>query len=120
MIKVENLHKHFGKLQVLKGIDEHVEKGEVVSIIGPSGSGKSTFLRCLNLLETPDEGKIFFEGSDITAKDVDINRYRQHMGMVFQHFNVFPHLTVLENMTIAPMMVRKLSREEAEKKPGNS
>ena len=116
MIKVENLHKHFGKLQVLKGIDEHVEKGEVVSIIGPSGSGKSTFLRCLNLLETPDEGKIFFEGSDITAKDVDINRYRQHMGMVFQHFNVFPHLTVLENMTIAPMMVRKLSREEAEKK----
>ena len=116
MIKVENLHKHFGKLQVLKGITEHVEKGEVVSIIGPSGSGKSTFLRCLNLLETPDEGKIYFEGSDITAKDVDINQYRQQMGMVFQHFNVFPHLTVLENMTIAPMIVKKMSRSDAEAK----
>ena len=116
MIKVENLHKHFGKLQVLKGISEHVEKGEVVSIIGPSGSGKSTFLRCLNLLETPDEGKIFFEGQDITAPGIDINQYRQQMGMVFQHFNVFPHLTVLENMTIAPMVVRKMSREDAEAK----
>ena len=116
MIKVENLHKHFGKLQVLKGISEHVEKGEVVSIIGPSGSGKSTFLRCLNLLETPDEGTIFFEGQDITAPGIDINQYRQQMGMVFQHFNVFPHLTVLENMTIAPMVVRKMSREDAEAK----
>ena len=116
MIKVENLHKHFGKLQVLKGISEHVEKGEVVSIIGPSGSGKSTFLRCLNLLETPDEGKIFFEGQDITAPGIDINQYRQQMGMVFQHFNVFPHLTVLENMTIAPMVVRKMAREDAEAK----
>ena len=116
MIKVENLHKHFGKLQVLKGIREHVEKGEVVSIIGPSGSGKSTFLRCLNLLETPDEGKIFFEGQDITAPGIDINQYRQQMGMVFQHFNVFPHLTVLENMTIAPMTVRKIPRADAEEK----
>lgn len=116
MIKVENLHKHFGKLEVLKGINEHVEKGEVVSIIGPSGSGKSTFLRCLNLLEIPDQGKIYFEGNDITAKDADINLYRQHMGMVFQHFNVFPHLTVLENMTIAPMIVRKISRADAEAK----
>ena len=116
MIKVENLHKHFGKLQVLKGISEQVEKGEVVSIIGPSGSGKSTFLRCLNLLETPDEGKIFFEGQDITAPGIDINQYRQQMGMVFQHFNVFPHLTVLENMTIAPMTVRKIPRADAEEK----
>lgn len=116
MIKVENLHKHFGKLEVLKGINEHVEKGEVVSIIGPSGSGKSTFLRCLNLLEIPDQGTIYFEGNDITAKGADINLYRQHMGMVFQHFNVFPHLTVLENMTIAPMIVRKVSRADAEAK----
>ena len=116
MIEVQNLHKHFGKLQVLKGINEHVEKGEVVSIIGPSGSGKSTFLRCLNLLETPDEGTILFEGQDITAKGVNINQYRQQMGMVFQHFNVFPHLTVLENMTIAPMIVKKISREQAEAK----
>lgn len=94
LIKVENLHKDFGGLQVLKGIDFQVRKGEVVSIIGPSGGGKSTFLRCLNLLEEPTQGKIWFAGEEITAPGVDVNRHRQKMGMVFQHFNVFPHLTV--------------------------
>lgn len=116
MIKVEDLHKSFGKLSVLRGISAEVHRGEVVSIIGPSGSGKSTFLRCLNLLETPDSGHIYFEGTDITAKGLDINVYRQNMGMVFQHFNVFPHLTVMENMTIAPMLVHKLDKEEAQQR----
>ena len=113
MIKTENLHKSFQikgqpPLHVLKGVSEHVDKGEVVSIIGPSGGGKSTFLRCLNLLEKPEEGKIFFEGVEITNAKVDINVHRQKMGMVFQHFNVFPHLSVKENITTAwPHMVKK-------------
>ena len=99
LIRVEDLHKSFGSLQVLKGVTEHVNHGEVVSVIGPSGGGKSTFLRCLNLLETPTSGKIYFEGTDITDKNVDINLHRQKMGMVFQHFNVFNNLTVGKNVT---------------------
>ena len=114
MIKVTNLHKYFGELHVLKGINEEIHKGEVVSIIGPSGSGKSTFLRCLNLLEKPEEGQILFEGVDITAKGVDIDKHRQKMGMVFQHFNVFPHKSVLENITLAPIVVKKMPKDEAE------
>ena len=116
MIRVSNLHKSFGKNDVLKGIDEHIEKGEVVVVIGPSGSGKSTFLRCLNLLEEPTSGKIIFEGNDITDNKVDINKIREKMGMVFQQFNLFPHKTVLENLTIAPIKVKGLSKLEAEKK----
>ena len=116
MIRVSNLHKSFGKNDVLKGIDEHIKKGEVVVVIGPSGSGKSTFLRCLNLLEEPTSGKIIFEGNDITDKKVDINKIRKKMGMVFQQFNLFPHKTVLENLTIAPIKVKGLSKSEAEKK----
>ena len=116
MIHVSNLHKSFGKNDVLKGIDEHIEKGEVVVVIGPSGSGKSTFLRCLNLLEEPTSGKIDFEGNDITDKKVDINKIREKMGMVFQQFNLFPHKTVLQNLTIAPIKVKGLSKSEAEKK----
>ena len=116
MIHVSNLHKSFGKNDVLKGIDEHIEKGEVVVVIGPSGSGKSTFLRCLNLLEEPTSGKIVFEGNDITDKKVDINKIREKMGMVFQQFNLFPHKTVLQNLTIAPIKVKGLSKSEAEKK----
>ena len=115
MIKVNNLHKSFGELEVLKGIDAHIEKGEVVSIIGPSGGGKSTFLRCLNMLETPTSGTIVFEGTDITNEKTDINIHRQKMGMVFQHFNVFPHLTVLENITLAPVTLKKKTPEEAKK-----
>ena len=114
MIKVTNLHKHFGDLHVLKGVSEEIHKGEVVSIIGPSGSGKSTFLRCLNLLEKPEEGQILFEGVDITAKGVDIDKHRQKMGMVFQHFNVFPHKSVLGNITLAPILVKKMPKDEAE------
>lgn len=113
MIKVENLHKSFGDLEVLKGVSEHIKKGEVISIIGPSGGGKSTFLRCLNMLEKPDSGKIIFEGVDITSEKTDINIHRQKMGMVFQHFNVFPHLTVKENITLAPVMLKKKTKEEA-------
>ena len=113
MIKVENLHKSFGDLEVLKGVSEHIKKGEVISIIGPSGGGKSTFLRCLNMLEKPDSGKIIFEGIDITSEKTDINIHRQKMGMVFQHFNVFPHLTVKENITLAPVMLKKKTKEEA-------
>ena len=116
MIRVSNLHKSFGKNDVLKGIDEHIEKGEVVVVIGPSGSGKSTFLRCLNLLEEPTSGKIIFEGNDITDNKVDINKIREKMGMVFQQFNLFPHKTVLQNLTIAPIKVKGLSKSEAEKK----
>ena len=116
MIRVSNLHKSFGKNDVLKGIDEHIKKGEVVVVIGPSGSGKSTFLRCLNLLEEPTSGKIIFEGNDITDNKVDINKIREKMGMVFQQFNLFPHKTVLENLTIAPIKVKGLSKSEAEKK----
>ena len=116
MIHVNNLHKSFGKNDVLKGINEHIKKGEVVVVIGPSGSGKSTFLRCLNLLEEPTSGEIVFEGNSITDKKVDINKIREKMGMVFQQFNLFPHKTVLENLTIAPVKVKGLSKEQAEKK----
>ena len=113
MIQTVDLYKSFGDLQVLKGISEHVAPQEVVSIIGPSGGGKSTFLRCLNMLETPDSGQIFFEGVDITSEKVDIDLHRQKMGMVFQHFNVFPHLSVLENVTLAPTIVKKVNKNEA-------
>ena len=116
MIHVNNLHKSFGKNDVLKGINEHIKKGEVVIVIGPSGSGKSTFLRCLNLLEEPTSGEIVFEGNSITDKKVDINKIREKMGMVFQQFNLFPHKTVLENLTIAPIKVKRISKAEAEKK----
>lgn len=116
MIHVNNLHKSFGKNDVLKGINEHIKRGEVVVVIGPSGSGKSTFLRCLNLLEEPTSGEIVFEGNSITDKKVDINKIREKMGMVFQQFNLFPHKTVLENLTIAPIKVKGISKAEAEKK----
>ncbi|WIF95392.1 amino acid ABC transporter ATP-binding protein [Caminicella sporogenes] len=115
MIKVFNLDKKFEDLHVLKGINEHIKKGEVVVIIGPSGSGKSTFLRCLNLLEEPTGGEILFEGVSITDNNKDINKLRQKMGMVFQDFNLFPHMTVLENITLAPIKVKKMQKEEAEK-----
>ncbi|WP_075877011.1 amino acid ABC transporter ATP-binding protein [Merdibacter massiliensis] len=115
LIQVVNLHKSFNDLEVLKGVSEEIHKGEVVSIIGPSGSGKSTFLRCLNLLETPDKGQVIFEGVDITDKNIDIDKHRQKMGMIFQHFNVFPHLTVLENITLAPTLELGVSKAEAEK-----
>ena len=114
MIAVRNLNKKFGDLHVLKGIDQHIEKGEVVTIIGPSGSGKSTFLRCLNLLELPSSGEIIFEGVNITSKKNDINIQRQKMGMVFQQFNLFPHKTVLENITLAPIKVKKIPKEKAD------
>ena len=113
MIKVNNLNKKFGKLHVLKGIHNEIKKGEVVVVIGPSGSGKSTFLRCLNLLEFPTDGNIIFEGIDITSKDSDINELRQKMGMVFQQFNLFPHLTILENITLAPKKLKNMSNDEA-------
>ena len=114
IIKVENLCKGFGELKVLRNINQHVNMGEVVSIIGPSGSGKSTFLRCLNLLEVPDSGKITFEGVEITDKKIDIDKHRQKMGMVFQHFNVFPNMTVLENITLAPVLEKKVPKEQAQ------
>ena len=113
MIKTVDLHKSFGKLQVLKGVSETIHKGEVVSIIGPSGGGKSTFLRCLNLLEKPEQGQIFFEGTEITGKKVDIDAHRHKMGMVFQHFNVFPHLSVCKNITLAPTLLKKKTEAEA-------
>lgn len=113
MLYVNNLYKCFGEIQVLKGIDEHIKKGEVLVLIGPSGSGKSTFLRCLNLLEKPTSGEITFEGKSITNKECDINKIREKMGMVFQQFNLFPHKTVLENITMAPIKVKKISKEKA-------
>ena len=116
IIRVENLHKSFGDNDVLRGIDLNIEQGDVVVIIGPSGSGKSTFLRTLNLLEQPTSGKIYFEGTDITDPKTDINLHRQKMGMVFQHFNLFPHLTILQNITLAPVKLKKLTKDEAEKK----
>ena len=116
LIKTENLQKSFGNLDVLTGIDMEIKKGEVVVVIGPSGSGKSTFLRCLNRLEEPTGGKILFENEDITAPKCNINIHRQKMGMVFQQFNLFPHLTVLRNLTIAPMKLLGMSKEDAEKK----
>lgn len=114
LIKVENLQKSFGDIHVLKGIDNEIKKGEVVVVIGPSGSGKSTFLRCLNLLEKPTGGKILFEGVDITDKNTNINLHRQKMGMVFQQFNLFPHMTILKNMTLAPIKIKKMPKAEAE------
>ena len=118
LISVQKLEKHFndGELKALRGVDADIHRGEVVVVIGPSGSGKSTFLRCLNLLELPTAGTISLGGVDITDPTVDINIHRQKMGMVFQHFNLFPHMTVLRNMTLAPMKLLKKSKEEAEKK----
>ena len=116
LIKVEGLEKAFGEVEVLKGIDIEIKKGEVVVIIGPSGCGKSTFLRTLNLLEDPTGGHVYFEGTDITDPKTNVNLHRQKIGMVFQQFNLFPHMTVLKNMTIAPMKLLKLSKEEAEKR----
>ena len=113
LIKVENLQKAFGENRVLQGINTEIKKGEVVVVIGPSGSGKSTFLRCLNLLEQPTGGSIYFEGVDITNKSVNINTHRMKMGMVFQHFNLFPHMTVLQNMTAAPIKLLKKPKEQA-------
>ena len=113
IIKTVNLHKSFGSLHVLTGVNETIHKGEVVSIIGPSGGGKSTFLRCLNLLEKPEKGQIFFNGVDITGKKVDIDSHRQKMGMVFQQFNVFPHLTVAENIKLAPKLLKGMSDADA-------
>ena len=114
LLRVENLHKRFGDLHVLRGVSDTISQGEVVCIIGPSGGGKSTFLRCLNLLEIPDEGKIYFEGVDITDKSVNINVHRQKMGMVFQHFNLFPNMTVGKNITMAPVLLGKKSQKEAD------
>ena len=116
MIKVVDLHKYFGKLEVLRGITESVAPGEVISVIGPSGSGKSTFLRCLNLLEEPTSGHIFIEGTDITDTATDINKLREKVGMVFQQFNLFPHKSVMENITLAPVKLGKMSVKEAEDK----
>ncbi|MCR5544626.1 MAG: amino acid ABC transporter ATP-binding protein [Eubacterium sp.] len=116
MIKVKNLKKSFKGLDVLKGIDEHIDDGEVVVVIGPSGSGKSTFLRCLNLLEKPNSGEIWIDDMEITAHGVNKNHVREKMGMVFQHFNLFPHLTVKKNITLAPVKLKKMTPDEADKK----
>lgn len=116
MIEVKNLKKQFGELSVLNGITEHISQGEKIAVIGPSGSGKSTFLRCLNLLEIPTEGEIWFDGVNMTDVNVDIDRMRQKMGMVFQHFNLFPHKTILDNITMAPIKLLGKSKEEAEKR----
>lgn len=113
IIRTENLTKNFGSLEVLKGISTTIRRGEVVSIVGPSGGGKSTFLRCLNLLEEPSGGKVFFKGQDITDKKLDICKFRQSIGMVFQNFNVFPNMTVLENITLAPVLEKKLPKAQA-------
>ena len=119
MIKVKNLHKTFGDLNVLAGIDEHITQGEVVVVIGPSGSGKSTFLRCLNLLEKPTDGEIFIDDEQINSKKANVNLIRQKMGMVFQQFNLFPHLTIIDNITLAPVLLKKMSKEDAIKKEWN-
>ena len=116
MIFVENLHKSFGSLEVLRGVDQHIKKGEKVVVIGPSGSGKSTFLRCLNLLETPTKGKITMDGVEITSPKCNINRVRRRMGMVFQQFNLFPHKTVLENICLAPVHHKILTKPQAKDK----
>ena len=113
LIRVENLHKSFGSLHVLNGITDTIHKGEVVSLIGPSGSGKSTLLRCLNRLEEPTSGHIWFDGVDIADKSVNIDLHRQKMGMVFQHFNIFPHMSVIDNITLAPVLLKKASKDEA-------
>jgi ABC-type polar amino acid transport system, ATPase component len=114
IIRTVDLHKSFGSLHVLKGVSETVRKGEVISVIGPSGSGKSTFLRCLNLLEMPTDGQVFFHDTEITDKKVNVNIHRQRMGMVFQHFNIFPHMSVMKNITMAPVLLGKKSAEEME------
>ena len=116
MIDVKNLHKYFGSLEVLKGIDCHIDKGECVCVIGPSGSGKSTFLRCLNLLETPTKGDIVIDDMHLTEKDFDVDAMRKRVGMVFQHFNLFPHLTILENVTLAPIRHKMMIEEQAKAK----
>ena len=116
MIKIKNLNKSFGDIRVLKGIDLEMDKGEIMAIVGPSGSGKSTLLRCMNLLEVPTEGEIIFEGTNIADKKVNIDEIRQKIGMVFQNFNLFPHKTVLENITLAPVLLKKMSKVEANKK----
>ncbi|MDD3141457.1 MAG: amino acid ABC transporter ATP-binding protein [Lachnospiraceae bacterium] len=116
LIKVDNVHKAFKNLHALDGVSEEIKKGEVVVIVGPSGSGKSTFLRSLNLLEVPTSGSVFFEGIDITDKKTNIDKHRQKMGMVFQHFNLFPHKTILQNITLAPIKLLGKSKEEAEKR----
>lgn len=116
MIKIEKLCKNYDKLEVLKGIDAQVNKGDIIAIIGPSGSGKSTFLRCINKLEEPTSEHIYIKNQDIMSDNTDINLIRQKVGMVFQHFNLFPHKTVMENLTLAPMKLKNLSQEEAEKK----
>lgn len=115
MINITNLHKNFGDLEVLKNISTEIKKGEIISIIGPSGSGKSTFLRCINKLEEPSSEHIYIDGMDLMDKNTDINKIRERVGMVFQHFNLFPHMTVLDNLTLSPIMVKKESKEEAEK-----
>lgn len=115
MIKVENLHKHFGKLEVLKGIDYEIHEKEVVCVIGPSGSGKSTFLRCMNLLEEVTDGAIYIEGTKINDPKTNINDIRTEVGMVFQQFNLFPHMSVIDNITMAPMQIRKMNKKDAEK-----
>ena len=114
ILRAENLHKRFGKLEVLKGVSETVRAGQVVAIIGPSGGGKSTFLRCLNLLEKPEQGRIFFHGEEIAPKGATLDAYRQKLGMVFQHFNIFPHLSVKQNVMLAPTLLRKKSKAEAD------
>ena len=116
IIRVTGLEKIFGDNAVLKGIDAEIHKGDVVCVIGASGSGKSTFLRCLNMLETPSAGSIFFEGADLTSDKVDLNLHRQKMGMVFQQFNLFPHMTILENLTCAPVLLKKMTKEQAKSK----
>ena len=115
MINITNLYKNFGDLEVLKNISTEIKKGEIISIIGPSGSGKSTFLRCINKLEEPSSGHIYIDGMDLMDKNTDINKVRERVGMVFQHFNLFPNMTVLDNLTLSPIMVKKESKEEAEK-----
>ena len=116
MLSVRGLTKSFEGVDVLRGVDADVNRGDVICVIGPSGSGKSTFLRCLNLLEKPSGGQIFFEGTELTGKMVDLDRHRQKMGMVFQQFNLFPHMTILENLTCAPMLLKKIPRDQAEEK----
>lgn len=116
MIEIKNLHKSFGNLKVLKGVDAHSEQGECVCIIGPSGSGKSTFLRCMNLLEQPDAGSIVIDGMDVMDPKCNVDKLRLNVGMVFQHFNLFPHLTILDNLTLAPLKLKLMKEEEAKEK----
>jgi len=116
VISVKNLQKNFGGIEVLKGINTEIDKGDVICVIGPSGSGKSTFLRCLNMLEKPSGGQIIFEGADLTDKKIDLDLHRQKMGMVFQQFNLFPHMTVMKNLTVAPMMLKKVPEDKAKAK----